>query len=352
MNETTAWLTIPPAPLDEQAMATAIQHQGQLTKPPGALGRLEEIAIRLAAMQGHPRPTLERIQIVLFAGDHGVTAEGISAFPPAVTAEMVRNFARGGAAINVLARQIGAPLEVINLGTLEPLEPIEGVTQLPLGPGTANFTRQPAMDPFQLARALHMGRHSAERARRAGAQLFIGGEMGIGNTTAAAALACALLEEAPTHLVGPGTGLPAARVAHKRRVVERALSHHRAHLNSPVEALRRLGGFEIAGLTGALLACAHIGLPVLVDGFICSVAALTAARLCEGAEQWFLFAHRSAEPGHGRVLAALAAEPLLDLEMRLGEGSGAALAVPLLQAACRLHGEMATFATAGVSAAS
>lgn len=343
------WLASPPHALDATAQAAAVTRQGQLTKPPGALGELETLAIRLAAMQGSERPVVERVWITVFAGDHGVVAEGVSAFPQAVTAEMVKNFARGGAAISVAARAIGATLEVIDLGTAVELPAMAGVQHLRLGPGTANFTVEPAMTAEQCARAINAGRHSAERAQRAGSQLYIGGEMGIGNTTAAAALACALLDEDPARLAGPGTGLDAAGVARKAEVVRRGLALHRAHLAEPFEALRRLAGFEMAGLAGAYLACAKMGLPVLVDGFISTAAALAAERLCPGSAAWFIQAHASAEPGHARVLEALAARPLLDLGMRLGEGSGAAVAVPLLRLACALHNGMATFAEAGVS---
>lgn len=347
-----AWLGIPAADPDAGARRAAEARQAQLTKPPGALGRLETIAIQLAALQGTPQPCLERVHITVFAADHGVAARGVSAFPQAVTAEMVRNFARGGAAISVAARSLGASLDVINLGTVDDPGSLTGVQDCRLGPGTADFTREPAMTEHQLARALGCGRQAVERARLAGTQLFIGGEMGIGNTTAATALACALLELPPDRLVGPGTGLDPTGVRHKAEVIQRALARHDGHLHPPLEALHRLGGFEVAALTGACIACAHIGVPVLVDGFISSVAALAATRLCPGATAWFLYSHASAEPGHAAVLEALAARPLLDLGMRLGEGSGAAVAVPLLRVACALHNGMATFAEAGVSAGS
>lgn len=346
------WLGIPAAVPDAGARRAAEMRQAQLTKPPGALGRLETTAIQLAALQGTPQPCLERVHITVFAADHGVAAEGVSAFPQSVTAEMVRNFARGGAAISVAARTLGASLDVINLGTVHDPGPLAGVQDCRLGPGTADFTREPAMTEHQLARALGCGRQAVERARLAGAQLFIGGEMGIGNTTAAAALACALLDTPAERLAGPGTGLDTAGVRRKALVIQRALARHDGHLHTPLEVLHRLGGFEIAALTGACIACGHIGVPVLVDGFIGSVAALAAARLCPGAAAWFLFSHTSAEPGHGAVLEALEARPLLDLGMRLGEGSGAAVAVPLLRMACALHNEMATFAEAGISAGS
>lgn len=345
----TDWIYAPNAPINEPAQREAEHRQTQLTKPPGALGRLESLAIRLAGMQGTPRPALDRVHIGVFAGDHGVVAEGVSAFPQAVTTEMVRNFARGGAAISVLARQLGATLEVLNLGTVVDPGPLDGVLRLDLGPGTANFAKEPAMTAEQLARALHAGRQTAERAQHGGAQLFIGGEMGIGNTTAAAAIACALLDAPAESLAGPGTGLDTHGVARKAKVIRDALVLHRAHVGDPMETLRRLGGFEIAALAGSYLACAKMGLPVLVDGFISTAAALVAARACRGCDNWFLYSHASAEPGHARVLDALEAKPLLDLGMRLGEGSGAAVAVPILRLACALHNGMATFAEAGVS---
>lgn len=349
MNQELQWLKVPAAMLDEDARRQAEVRQASLTKPPGALGRLETLAVRLASLQGTPRPQVDRIHIAVFAGDHGVAAEGVSAFPQAVTAQMVRNFAQGGAAISVLARELAARLEVVNLGTVAGPGPLKGVLDLHLGAGTANFTREPAMSEAQLARALEAGRESAQRARASGAQLFIGGEMGIANTTSAAALACALLKAPPAALAGPGTGLDAAGVSRKVEVIRRGLARHAAQLSNPAEALRRLGGFEIAALTGALIACAQMGLPVLVDGFISSAAALTAARLCQGVASWLVFAHASSEPGHTHILTALDAQPLLDLGMRLGEGSGAAVAVPLLRLACALHTGMATFAEARLS---
>lgn len=343
------WSAIPAAIPDQRSGDAARARQSRLTKPPGALGRLEELAIQLAALQGRERPRVERVQISVFAGDHGVAAEGVSAFPQSVTAQMVRNLAAGGAAISVAARALGAGIEIVNLGTATDTGALAQVKDCRLGPGTANFTESPAMSRQQLADALDAGRHAAERARLAGCELFIGGEMGIANTTSAAALACALLARLPEDLSGPGTGLDAGGVAHKAQVIRRALDRHAEHLEQPLEILRRLGGFEIAALTGSYIACAHAGIPVLLDGFIATTAALAAARLCPGARQWFLFSHCSAEPGHRAVLDALDGSPLLDLGMRLGEGSGAAIAVGLLRMACTLHDGMATFAEAGVS---
>jgi nicotinate-nucleotide--dimethylbenzimidazole phosphoribosyltransferase len=343
------WLQHPVAVPDARATAEALARQGQLTKPPGALGRLEALAVRLAGMQGSVRPSLARVRIVVFAADHGVTAEGVSAFPSEVTAQMVHNFAAGGAAISVLARELGAELEVVDVGVARPLPPLPGVVAARVADGSANLAREPAMSGAQLGAALAVGRDAARRAIAAGAQLFIGGEMGIGNTSAAAALACACLGLPAAALAGPGTGLDSAGVARKATVIQRGLDLHGAALADPLEALRRVGGFEIAALAGAFTACAQAARPVLVDGFIASAAALAAVRINPGVGDWLLFGHLSREPGHRAVLDALAAEPLLDLGMRLGEGSGAAVALPLLRLACALHDGMATFAEAGVS---
>lgn len=341
------WLAACP-PVDHVARQKAGQRQARLTKPSGSLGRLESLAVELAGLQGRECPHLEQPWIAVFAGDHGVVAEGVSAYPQAVTRQMLHNFVAGGAAISVLAHQLQARLEVIDLGTVGG-EPLGGVHSYALGPGTANFTQGPAMSVAQCVAALDAGRASVERARQVRAGLYIGGEMGIGNTTAAAALGCALLDLPALALTGPGTGLDAAGLSHKQRVIDSALLLHQHAGSEPFEVLRRLGGFEIAALAGAFVACAQHGLPVLVDGFITTVAALCAVRLNPACRPWLLFGHRSAEPGHALVLQALKAEPLLDLGLRLGEGSGAALAVPLLRLACSLHGGMATFEEAQVS---
>lgn len=345
-----AWLTGPIKAVDEAARLAAERRQRELTKPPGALGRLEALAIKLAALQGVERPCVDPVHIAVFAADHGVAAENVSAFPQAVTAEMVRNFAHGGAAISVLARTLGAELTVFNLGTVTAVEELSGVIDRRLGPGTRNLVTMAAMDEGQLHDAFAVGREAIERALAANARLFIAGEMGIANTTAATALAAALLSEPPDNLAGPGTGLDVAGVRFKTAVIQRALTLHQPYLADPYECLRRLGGFEIAAMSGAYIAGAQRGLVALIDGFIATVAALVAARLQPGVQEWLLYAHRSAEPGHRRVLMALDAEPLFDLGMRLGEGSGAAVAVPLLRLACALHNDMATFAEAAVSA--
>ena len=341
------WLEDDLRPVDTGAAQAARARQDSLTKPPGSLGDLEALAIRLAGWQRRECPGIERVHITVFAGDHGIAAEGVSAFPQAVTAEMLRNFARGGAAISVLARSVGASFEVVNVGTASQVA--GGAHDIWLGPGTLNFVQDAAMTEAQLAAALDAGRQSVERAVAADAQLYIGGEIGIGNTTAAAALACALLPAEPEALAGPGTGLDAGGVARKAAVIRRSLQRHAGALGSAAEILRRLGGFEIAALAGAYLRCAQMGLPAVIDGFIATAAALVARQLRPGAQAWWLFSHRSREPGHAALLAALQARPLLELGMRLGEGSGAVMVVPLLRLACDLHRGMATFAEAGVS---
>jgi nicotinate-nucleotide--dimethylbenzimidazole phosphoribosyltransferase len=557
----TAWWQTPVKALDESARAQASQRQNTLTKPPGSLGRLEEVAIALAAMQGCEKPQIKQPSITVFAGDHGVVAEGVAAFPQAVTQLMLVNFVAGGAAISVLAREQNARLEVVDVGTLA-AETIDGVVNDKSASGTANLAWQPAMTPAQLDHALAAGHRAVERALATGADLFIGGEMGIGNTTPAAAIGCALLSLRGADLAGPGTGLNEAGVSHKAQVIDRALALHgflpspasgggaggegglrpaqtrslpaeiltharelrknqtdaeqllwavlrakrfmdlkfrRQHTVEPyivdfycdslklvieldggqhaeqqaydqaraaflenkgitvlrfwnnqvlaeteavleaiywvvlqrqpqplpsppaplplagegrkpdnaavlfslpspasgggagaardladvlgqpsrlagssiregglqpvqpkpalvetqsqvsaTEVLRRLGGFEIAALSGAYIACAQAGLPVLVDGFITTAAALAACRMNPGVRDWLMFAHASTEPGHAHLLAALDARPLLQLDMRLGEGSGAATALPILRLACALHEGMATFAEAGI----
>ncbi|MEB0120434.1 nicotinate-nucleotide--dimethylbenzimidazole phosphoribosyltransferase [Pseudomonas sp. CCI1.2] len=345
---TISWWLKPAQAINVQAREHALARQQQLTKPAGSLGQLERVAVQLAGLQGRAKPVVDNLWIAIFAGDHGVVAEGVSAFPQEVTGQMLHNFVTGGAAISVLAKQLSAQLEVVDLGTVAPMN-LPGVRHLNLGAGTANFVEGPAMTEAQGLLALEAGRDSVRRAVASGAELFIGGEMGIGNTTAASALACLLLESPASLLVGPGTGLNAAGVTHKSLVIERALALHAEHASDPLYGLFCVGGFEIAALVGAYLASAQEGVAVLVDGFICSVAALVAVRLNPSCRDWLFFAHRGAEPGHRHVLEVLQAEPMLDLGLRLGEGSGAAVAVPLLRLACALHNGMATFAEAAVA---
>ena len=334
---------------DMESAAAALAHQAQLTKPPGALGRLEDLAVHFASMQGVVNPKLEKIQICVFAGDHGVTEENISAFPQAVTAQMVENFVHGGAAISVLAEQLQAHLSVVDVGVNAPASQSEKVLDKRVVNGTANFARQAALTQEELARALNVGCEIAEQAAGNKVELFIGGEMGIGNTTSATALAAAQLEINVEKLTGPGTGLDAAGVSHKCFVIEQALYLHRDNTITPLERLEYFAGAEIAALVAAYIRCAQKGVPVLVDGFIATVAALYAQALNHEVIDWFIYAHHSEEPGHTFILEALKARPLLNLNMRLGEGSGAAVAVSLIKIALALHNNMATFAQAGVA---
>lgn len=326
----------------------AQERQAQLTKPPGSLGMLETLAVRLAAMQGRDAPRIDNIHVCIFAADHGIAAEGVSAFPQAVTAEMVKNFAAGGAAINVLSRHAKASFEVVDVGLVQAVD-ASGVIDHRVGAGTENFKLKPAMTAAQLQHALAAGESAVQRTLANAADIFIGGEMGIANTTSASAIAAALLNIPATDITGAGTGLNAQQMMHKANVIAQALQLHRTALIEPLTILQYLGGFEIAALTGAYIAAARHGLPVLVDGFISSVAALSAVKICPDCRDWFFYGHHSEEKGHKIVLEALAAEPILNLGMRLGEASGAVLALPILQMACRLHNEMATFTQAQIT---
>ena len=344
------WLHAPVKSVDQSAVARATARQQQLTKPAGSLGRLETLAIQMSGLQGRDLPSAEKVHISVFAADHGVAAAGVSAFPQEVTVQMVANFSSGGAAISVLASALDASLEVVDVGTVAPPGELPGVISQRAGDGTANLQIADAMTESQLLLALNAGRDAVARATGEAMDLFIGGEMGIGNTTAAAALGCALTDADPLLLAGPGTGLDRDGVLRKEALIRQALSRYDGILRgNPLEALRCLGGFEIAALTGAYISCAQCGLPVLVDGYISTVAALVAVRCQPAVGDWLLFSHQSAEPGHRVLLQALDARPLLDLNMRLGEASGAAMAVPLLRHACALHNRMATFADAGVT---
>jgi len=337
-------------------LAAARRAIDEKTKPLGALGRLEEVAVRLAMLQGTLAPRVERARVVVFAADHGVAAEGVSAYPPQVTAEMMRNFARGGAAINVLARANDLDVEVVDVGVDADLSGVQGIVHSSVRRGSRNLLREPALSEAELAAALDAGRGAVRRAAAAGVGAIGLGEMGIGNTTAAAALLSALTGRAPEETVGRGTGVDDAGLARKRDVVARALERHAAGPDDPRDpraALRSLGGLEIAAIAGAALEAPRHRMAAVADGFISTVAALAAARMDPSILPAIFLAHRSAERGHALALAqfeaASGARPLLDLEMRLGEGSGAALAMPLLRAAARVMTEMATFASAGVS---
>lgn len=343
-----AWLYEPAARPDEQALLSARQRQAELTKPPGSLGQLEQIAIRLAALQSTRQPRLDRIQVSLFAGDHGIAAEGVSAFPQEVTGQMLQNFIDGGAAASVLSHFVDAKLEVIDTGVANPLTDSRLVSAS-AGYGTANFLQQAAMTESQMVHCLNTGREAVNRAKQRQTDLFIGGEMGIANTTSATVVACALLDIDPSRLTGAGTGLSADKIKHKQHIIQRALNKHALDSNEPLEILKTLGGFEIAALTGAYISAAQQELAVLVDGFICTASALCAVNINLGIKPWLFFSHCSDELGHQYLLDALNAQPLLNLNLRLGEASGALAAAPLMQMACQLHNNMATFSQAEIS---
>ena len=345
------WLTEPVKPLDESAQAQAQTRQNQLTKPPGSLGALEDLAVRLAAMQGTHNPNMHQAWISVFAADHGIAESGVSAFPQEVTAQMVKNFIHGGAAITVLAKQHQAQFEVVDVGVKADFAQQPGLVLDKVGYGTANSLIQPAMTPEQCQQALAVGKRAAERAYKAGVSCFIGGEMGIANTAAASLLLACLMQTDIKPLVGAGTGLDSAGVLHKTEILQQVLAFHAPILDQapPLDVLASIGGFEIAALAGAYLRCAQLGLPVLVDGVITTSAALVANALAPQAKDWWIFSHLSVEPAHQIALNFLGVKPLLQLDLRLGEGSGAALAWPLLQQACVLHNQMATFAEASVS---
>jgi len=342
------WIRGPCQTASQSHRALAEARQKQLTKPLGSLGLLEAVAIELAALQRTQAPVLHRAPIVVFAGDHGVTARGVSAYPAEVTVQMLRNFASGGAAISVLANELGSSLEIVDVGTFA-LDRIPGVTVDKPRCGTRDFSQEPALTAAEVAFALGCGRRAAERQAGMVPHILILGEMGIGNTAAASAIASALLACPPEVITGSGTGVAADGLARKARVIAAALERHRLKGASAETVLGAVGGLEIIALTGAMIAAAQLGIPVLVDGFIASVAALAATRLNAACRDWMLFSHRSAERGHALLLDALDARPILDLDLRLGEASGAALALPTLRLACALHNGMATFAEAAVS---
>jgi nicotinate-nucleotide--dimethylbenzimidazole phosphoribosyltransferase len=318
------------------------------TKPRRSLGRLEELAARIASVRGDVRPAPLESVVVVAAGDHGIAAEGISAYPQEVTAQMLANFEGGGAAVAVLCRAARARLVVVDAGVVSPPS-VPGVLDLSLGPGTANASMGPAMPHEVAVDGLRRGAELGRRLAAEGAAVVALGEMGIGNTTTAAALTCALLGCSPHAACGRGTGLDDEGLTHKVAVVARMLSVNRPASDDPVGALASVGGFELAVLAGVGLGAAAGRAVVVLDGFISGVAALVAVRLAPTLRSYLVAAHRSPEPGHALVLEALGLEPLLDLELRLGEGSGAALALPLLAAARAILVEMATFADAGVT---
>jgi nicotinate-nucleotide--dimethylbenzimidazole phosphoribosyltransferase len=338
-------------PVDRDAAALADQRLNSLTKPPASLGYLEEIVRRYAAIRRDGSAKKGRAALAVFVADHGIADEGVSAFPKAVTLEMLRNLAGGGAAICVLARRFGYELRVIDVGVESDTstQPFLGVTYRRIGPGTRNFLKGAAMTPDEVRRALEVGIETARDFAASGVTLIGIGEMGIANSTSATAVISAATGIAPAQLAGRGTGLDDAGLRHKIDVIERALDLHRDAMRDGLGILAAVGGFEIAAMAGVCLGGAAATVPIVVDGFIATAAASAANRIAPGLVEHLFFAHRSAEGGHRAALEALGARPILDLGMRLGEGTGAALAMSIIESALDLFHQMATFQSAGVS---
>ena len=352
MNKTIsipANITAIPA-LDLVTMEAARNRQLQLTKPTGALGRLESLSIQLAGITGQINPALKRKRIIICAGDHGVAAEGVSAYPAEVTPQMVMNFLYGGAAINVLANQMKADVTVVDMGVAADLPPHDDLVQAKIAYGTQNMAQGPAMSHAQAWQAIQAGAKVVnELIEQGGLDLVVLGEMGIANTTPAAAIGAVITGHTVKEITGRGTGVNDTQLAHKISVIEQAIATNQPDASDAIDVLAKVGGFEIGGLVGVCLAAAAKRIPVIVDGFITTSAALLAMTLAPEAKSYMIAAHRSQEQGHQRVLAHMGLEPLLDLDLRLGEGSGGALAIPIVEAAVRTLNDMATFAEAGVS---
>jgi nicotinate-nucleotide--dimethylbenzimidazole phosphoribosyltransferase len=330
---------------DDAAIDAAVTGRwNSLTKPPGSLGRLESVVLDFARMRGEPRPSCKQKAIYIFCGDHGVTAEGVSSWPSKVTAQMVANFVCGGAAICVLCRRFGIHTVVVDAGVAA--GPLAGVTNRKIARGTRNFATEPAMTRMQAIRAIEAG---AELARTLTGDIAGVGEMGIGNSTSASALLCAFTGCQTQFAAGRGAGLDESGVRRKAAVIDRALALHRPSPSDPIGTLAALGGFEIAMMAGFVLGAASCRLPVVVDGFISGAAVLAARAIQPRVVDYVIYSHRSAERGHAIMLGALGARPLLDLQMRLGEGTGAALAINLIESALSLYEGMATFAEAAVT---
>ena len=340
---------------DLEARRQAQERQGQLTKPPGSLGRLEELSVQLAGIRRTARPKLRHKAVLTMAGDHGVVAEGVSAYPQEVTAQMVRNFLAGGAAVNVLAAHAGARVVVADLGVaadLSGLSPGAAGSRLALckvGPGTRNLARGPAMSREEARRSLEAGiTVLAEEAER-GLDIVGIGEMGIGNTTSAAAITAVTTGAPVREVTGRGTGLGEQALQRKVQVIEAALAVNHPDPRDALGVLAALGGFEIGGMAGAMLAAAARSIPVVVDGFICGAAALIACGLEARVREYLIASHQSVEPGHQAILRHLGLRPIFNLDLRLGEGTGAALGIVLVEAAARILDEMTTFGEAGIS---
>ncbi|WP_379132587.1 nicotinate-nucleotide--dimethylbenzimidazole phosphoribosyltransferase [Paenibacillus sp. sgz500958] len=338
------------APPDEKASLQAVMRLNNLTKPPGSLGQLEALAVRLAGISATEKPSYRKRTVVVMAGDHGVCSEGVSAFPQEVTVQMAYNFLTGGAGVNVLARHAGAEVKFVDIGIKGEIEHPELINRK-VRKGTANMAVGPAMSRDEALSALLAGVRVAQEAVSNGTDLFITGEMGIGNTTASAAMLCAFENLSPEVAVGRGTGIDDARLRNKINVVSRALSVNKPDAADPIDVLSKVGGLEIAGLAGLILGAASCRVPVVLDGFISGAAALAAKAIAPESTAYMIAAHLSGEQGHRLLLQRLGLEPLLDLGLRLGEGTGGALCLHLIDAVSHIMNEMATFDSAGVSGA-
>lgn len=343
-------MNLPPIPpLDQACMHAARARQDTLTKPQGSLGRLEELSIQLAGIYVQPIPSLREKAIIVMAADHGVVAEGVSAFPQEVTPQMVLNFLRGGAAINVLARQAGARVVVVDMGVAVEMASHPALHVRKIAASTGNIARGPAMTRAQAEQALVAGLEVIEAEIARGLDVVGTGDMGIGNTTPSAAIAAAFTGQPPAHIAGRGTGLDEAGLQRKIAVIERALAVNQPNPQDGLDVLAKVGGFEIGGLAGVMIGAAAHRKAIVVDGFISTAAAMIAVSICPEIKPYLIAAHRSKENGHGLMLDWLGLKPLLDFDLRLGEGTGAALAFPMLDAAVAILREMATFGEAGVS---
>jgi nicotinate-nucleotide--dimethylbenzimidazole phosphoribosyltransferase len=335
--------------LDERAMQAARVRQAQLTKPQGSLGRLEEISIQLAGITGQPRPHICHPVVITMAGDHGVALQGVSAYPREVTPQMVLNFLRGGAAINVLARHIGARVVVVDMGVASDFAPDVDLISKKIAFGTRDFSKGPAMTHEQAQRAVEAGIDVATREIGRGADMLATGDMGIGNTTPSSAIVATFTGRPVAEVTGRGTGVDDAVLARKVTVIELALAVNKPDASDPLDVLSKVGGFEIGGLAGVMLGAAAHRTPVVIDGFISGAAAMLAYHLTPAVQPYLIAAHQSVEIGHRVMLEHVGLEPLFDLDLRLGEGTGAALGISLCQAACKILDEMATFGEAGMA---
>ncbi len=336
-------------PLDVAAMQAAQARQNVLTKPQGSLGRLEALSIQLAGITGQPRPSVARKAVIVMAGDHGVVRNGVSAFPAEVTSQMVLNFLRGGAAINVLARQAGARVTVVDVGVAADFADAPGLLCRKVAYGTADFTRGPAMTKAEAEQALQVGLDVVADEFAAGLDLVATGDMGIGNTTPSSAIIAAMSGLPAASVTGRGTGVDDAGLTRKVAAIETALAVNRPDPNNAFDVLCKVGGLEIAGLAGVIIGAASRRVPVVIDGFISGAAAAIAVGLAPAARPYLIASHRSVEVGHAAMFDLLGVRPLFDFDLRLGEGTGAVLAFHIVEAAARILNEMATFADAGVS---